>query len=209
MNTKETITTLVAVEHDKYQAVDLDRLVVYSMIKLAELGVELSLENIIVGAFRLFPKKFSLVGYMEYPDATRVEKALWRCKGKNRLWIGGKTTHGYVLTDRSRMIYRETEEQLDNPEIKEHKGPTRKRRKEAILWETRNSSAYQKYKTGKVDSITDADICFMLQGTLDSSKETLASNFAAFRRLAEELQERDISEFLDWVEIRFQKLIKE
>lgn len=50
-----------------YGSIDLDRLVIYAIVKLEELGIELSLENIIVGTFKLFPNKFSLAGYPEFP----------------------------------------------------------------------------------------------------------------------------------------------
>ena len=78
------IMSLTTLDASDYEMIDLDRLVIFSIIKIESLGLDLSLENIIVAAFRLFPKRFSLIGYPEYPDATRVEKCLWRCKGKTR-----------------------------------------------------------------------------------------------------------------------------
>ncbi|MFH1011246.1 MAG: hypothetical protein V1784_08430, partial [bacterium] len=106
------IEKLEPYDASRYDPIDLDRLVVYAAMTLENLGIELSLENIIVGAFKLFPQKFSLAGYPEIPDATRVEKCLWRCKGDKRQWIGGKTRHGYLVTDKTRIIAAQTEAQL-------------------------------------------------------------------------------------------------
>lgn len=67
-----------------------------------EAGVDLSLENIVIAAFRLFPNKFSLLTYPEHPDAIRVDKALRRCNAKDRQWLMGKTSQGFALTQRGR-----------------------------------------------------------------------------------------------------------
>jgi hypothetical protein len=47
----------------RYSSVDLDKLVMIAVGQLSSLGIELSLENIIVASYKLFPKKFSLIGF--------------------------------------------------------------------------------------------------------------------------------------------------
>src|SRR3990172_3244118 len=90
--------------HSKYQSIDLDKLVMYAISKLDEIDAELSVENIIVATYKIFPKKFSLIGYPEFPDNSRIEKALWRSKGKRRGWLEGKTSHAFALTEKGRLI---------------------------------------------------------------------------------------------------------
>lgn len=190
-----------------YDSIDLDRLVIYTTVELEKLGIELSLENIIVGAFKLFPKKFSLFGYPEFPDATRVEKSLWRCKGKKRQWIGGKTPHGYLITDSTRTIGAQTEDELSNPALRKQKITSRMRRKEGILKEVTSSPAYKKYMSGKGESISEADFCYLLQGTLDSSRETLRENLVSLKKFTEELEREDVLKFLNWLEQRFKNFL--
>lgn len=199
----ERIKKLKTFDTDRYNSIDLDRLVIYASVELEKLGIELSLENIIVGAFKLFPKKFSLVGYSEYPDATRVEKALWRCKGDNRQWIGGKTQHGYLIIDKTRNIASQIEKELSNSTIQKHKNTARMRRKEGILKEVTNSPAYKKYITGQGENISEADFCYLLQGTLDSSRKTLKENLNSLKKFMNELEQDDILIFLDWLENHF------
>lgn len=211
MTDKEKIEKLKSFDHAKYDSIDLDRLVIYTVTKLGEYKIELSLENIIVGAFKLFPKKFSLAGYPEFPDATRIEKSLWRCKTKKsrkRQWIGGKTPHGYLITDETRTISAQTEAELYNSMLKKPKKPSsRARRTESILKETTSSSAYLKYVGGKFDSITEADLCYLLQGTLDSTRETLRENLVSLKKFAEELEREDILKVLCWLEERFKDFL--
>ncbi len=203
----EKMKNIKAFDSDNYDSIDLDRLVIYTSIELEELGIELSLENIIVGAFKLFPKKFSLVGYPEFPDATRVEKSLWRCKGNNRQWIGGKTLHGYFNTDRTRIIAAQIEKELSKPKLIKRKSTSRMRRKESILKEVTSSPAYKKYLDGKSDAISIADFCYLLQGTLDSSRETLRENLVSLKNFTKELGHDDVLFFLNWLEQRFKNFL--
>jgi len=204
MSDKDKINIFKPFDSANYDPIDLDRLVIYATVTLEKIGVELSLENIIVGAFKLFPKKFSLTGYIEFPDATRVEKCLWRCKGKKRQWIGGKTPHGYQIIDRSKIISAEIETLLSNTPIKKgQKVSSRLRRKEGILKETTNSGAYSKYMSNKRETISEADFCYLLQGTLDSPRETLRENFVLLKKFAEELERGDVLTFLGWLEQHF------
>jgi len=203
----EKIKKLKPFDPKYYDSIDLDRLVIFTTVELDKLKIELSLENIIVGAFKLFPKKFSLVGYPEFPDATRVEKCLWRCKGKKRLWIGGKTPHGYLITDKTRTIAAQTEDQLSEPALKKQRVTSRMRRKEGILQEVTHSSAYEKYIDGKSENITEAEFCYLLQGTLDSSRETLKENLVSLKRVTEELDHKDALKFLHWLEQHFENFL--
>jgi hypothetical protein len=196
----EKYKKLKAFDPDSYNSIDLDRLIIYTTVELEKLSIELSLENIIVGAFKLFPKKFSLVGYPEFPDATRVEKALWRCRRKKRQWIGGKTQHGYIINDKTKHIASIIEKELSIPATKNLRKRGKMRRKENILREVLNSSAYRKYVIGKKENISEADVCHLLQGTLDSSRETLKENLISLKIIITELEQNDLLIFIKWIE---------
>ena len=191
----------------RYEPIDLNRLVIYTVVELEKLGVDLSLENIVVGAFLLFPTKFSLLGYSQYPDATRVEKSLWRCKGKSKQWIGGKTHHGYLITDRTRAIASQTENKLTLTSTRKRRPSPRVRRKETIFKEVISSSAYIKYSSSKKELISEGEFCHLLQATLDSSKETLRENLSLLKVFSVELGYEEVRTFLNWIEQRFKDLL--
>ena len=199
------IRELESFEPEKYKDIDLDRLVMYTAVRLDNLGIELSLENIIVGSYRLFPKKFSLFGYPEYPDATRVEKALWRCNKKNRRWIGGKTKLGYTVINRTRVIAEKIAKQLSvsTPKMDTDKTSTSRRRKVSIIRDMENSSAYKKYNNDDIELISWADFCYLLQGTLDSSIETLQGNLDALNSIIDQVDREDLKKFIQTLEDKF------
>ncbi|MFH0989226.1 MAG: hypothetical protein V1799_04320 [bacterium] len=207
MTVRDKIFSLDEIELSRYEGIDLDRLVIYAVTKLDEIDAELSLENIIIASFKLFPKKFSLIGYPEFPDATRVEKCLWRCKGKRRCWIGGKTPHGYSLTGKGNLIYTQVEKLLLSETKHNKKVISQTRRKELIIVEVISSRAYQKFVQNRGENITDAEFCSVLQGTLDSLKENLKENLYSMKNIANELDRNDVAKFLDFLESRFSKLL--
>jgi hypothetical protein len=207
MKDKSKIEKLKEIKEDKYKNVDLDHLMMYVMGQLEQIGADLSYENAVVAAFKIFPRKFSLPGYPEHPDSNRVEQCLWRCAGKTRQWLSGKARQGFIITNRSRLFIKEAEDLLSGILYKKTKATSQTRRKESILAEVIASSAYKKYLKGEGDFITEAEFCFLLQGTLDSSKETLKKNFNSLKIFADELVRKDVVEFLDWLEERFKKFL--
>lgn len=200
---KDKIEALKSIKIAKYKNIGLDHLVMYSVAQLEKIGADLSVENAVVACFKLFPNKFSLPGFSLYPDSARVKSCLTRCTHKTKQWLGGKTRQGFIITDRARTIITEAENMLSGRLQKEIKVASQTRRKESILAEVRTSPAYLKYRNGQGSSISESDFCFLLQGTLDSSREILSGNLEALQRFAEELQHEDVLQFVTWLKQHF------
>jgi len=202
----EKIEELQPFDPEQYNSIDLDRLIMYTAVELDRLNIELTFENIVVGAFLLFPKKFSLARYPEYPDALRVDKALRRrYKGH---WIGGKTSHGFWITDMTLRVAAQAEALLSKKSLRHPKTPSRMPRRESILREVEKSPGYVKYSQGDKEAITEAELCYLLQGTLDSSKETLRDNFQSLKILTKELERKELLEFLSYLSQRFKDFLE-
>lgn len=160
MSSKEKLEKLKPLVFEKYENWDLDRLIMYTMGRLAKMKLDLSYENAVVAAFKLFPKKFSLPGFPNYPDSNRVMHCLSRCTLNNRKWLGGKLRQGFFLTERSEKIISEVEELLESKITKKAGSNSKTRRKETIISEVKKSKACIKYFSNEQDSITDAEVCF-------------------------------------------------
>jgi hypothetical protein len=163
-----------------YAALDIDRLVVFAAVELQRLGIPLSLENLIVASYKLFPEKFSLDGYSEYPDATRIEKSLWRCRGEKK-WLEGKTRHGYMVSDRSELIAGQVQNTLGRIVVGPHRQASRLRRHESILRDAKSSVAYTKYEEGSAETISRGVTCCRERWTLlQIRSEPILSHSAAW-----------------------------
>ena len=66
-----------------------------------------------------------------------------------------------------------------------------------------SAPAYLKYMHGNGESISEAEFCHLLQGTLDSSRNILRENLFVLTKFAEELESKDVIKFLDWLKQRF------
>lgn len=200
----DKLLKLTAFSESRYQNIDLDRLVLFAANRVKELDADLSFENICIVAFKLFPKKFSLQGYSFYPDSNRVYSCLWRCStDKKKLWIGGKINTGYVITERAQKYINECAILLENTEKQNPKASSETRRKERIIKEIIESSAFKKYRDNSVDEITNADIRFMLQGTMETPIKILRDNLLTLTAFSQELNKTDVIDFLKLIEKKF------
>jgi len=207
MRHSDPLTGLQPLPHERYARIGLDHLLMYAVGRLKDIDADLSFENIVVAAYRLFPKKFALVGYPEYPDAKRAHKCLRRCTYKTTRWLGGKERQGFALTEKSPAVIKKSCSMLSVIGVTVGRSTSVTRRKERILAELESSAGYLKAIGGEVDSISDGDFCFMLQGTLDSSGETLRANLDALRTYAEEQDRRDILRVLKVLDKRFARFL--
>lgn len=206
---RRTLDSLQAYPSSLYDGVNLNWLVLLSVGVLEEKGVDLSFENIIIAAFKLFPKKFSLLGYPEYPDANRIRTALvLRCAYKNRQWLLGTISHGFAFTERGRQELELAKKALQKDYLPIKKTFSKTRRFEKLLGEVRSSPAYAKYFKGERDRISEAECCHVLQGTLDSDLRVLRDNLIKLREMATGLEQKDLVGFMDWLGQRFARFLQ-
>jgi len=203
---RDRIIELAPMKEGTYVNVDLDHLMIYAMGQLSRMGVDLSFENAVVGVFRLFPKKFGLLGYQEYPDSDRVMNCLNRCV-KPKRWLNGRPRQGFILNEKSNRFISEAEELINGAVQEKQKAFSKTRRKELILSEISKSQAYLKFKKGQGDLISESDLCSLLQGTLDSEKQILRDNLSSLKVFSRELEQNDINEFLSWIGERFLRFL--
>lgn len=203
---RDKIMTLPTYKEEQYANIDLDHLMIYAMGQLSKINADLSFENAVVAVFRLFPAKFGLLGFPEYPDSDRVMNCLNRCT-KPKRWIDGRPRQGFSLNDRSPIFIKETEDMLGGLTKEKAKSSSQTRRKEIILAEVSESPAYIKYRSNKENLVSEAEVCSLLQGTLDSDRKILRNNLLSLKTFSDELHQEQISRFLDWLEQQFREFL--
>jgi hypothetical protein len=215
MNMKTSMTTpgaalatLKTYPDHLYDGVNLNWLVLLAVAALEENGVDLSLEHIVMAAFKLFPKKFSLLAYPEHPDSTRVDKALRRCTDKDRQWLMGRTRQGFAITELGRQQLELARQAVQTGYRPSKKTPSPTRRWEKLLAEVRAAPAFAKYSKGEPDKVSEAECCHALQGTLDSERRVLRNNLTQLREIAVGLQQNDVVVFMDWLGRRFARFLE-
>ncbi len=197
---------------ETYEGIGLDLLTIHAVGEVSERKAGLSYENIVVAAFRLFPEKFSLLGYPSFPDSERVHHVLRRhvyTKHRDQQWLRGKFAHGFELTERGRQVLQEARQALSTATPQRKKVLSHTRRFEKILDEVRRSPAYLKFVQGKRDLVSEAECCNALQGTLDSNRQVLLDNLRQLQTIANDLEQSDIAKFLNWLDNCFDTFLRE
>lgn len=108
-----------------YDETSLPALVVYSLYWLHQWDFRRSIEAITVLSWKLFPSKFSMVGWPEYPDKERINRSLLQGGPKYRNWLTGAASKGFSLNERGIQIAVELTQRLGPPLFSEGRAITK------------------------------------------------------------------------------------
>jgi hypothetical protein len=183
-----------------YDHIDSDRLILYVVNYLEENSVEPTFEKIVIAAYKLFPKRFSLLGFPEHPDAKTVYYPVMHCSYKKKGWLSGNMQSAFHLTSKGKEILNGVLAALSG-EIPISKAlsalPSRKEKFFLDLLES--SSAFQKYNAGRADEISEMEIRIMLRTRTDTPSEILKQNLKKFFEYANIADRQKLVEFLEYV----------
>jgi hypothetical protein len=187
-----------------YQSLDLDRMAIYVLYALEEQKVPLYFDNVSVGLFRIFPKKFSMANFSQYPDTSRIDKALRRLTdAKRKRWATGTVENAFNLTDLGREVARQTLHSLNNPELQKLKRPivSKSRGKSSVeeVHEIRESETFKKWNVDP-ESVTNHEIFAFLKAAPYTPKELLTEHLKKLKVSASESKDSEVKDFLNWTE---------
>jgi len=197
----EFIEECKPIEEDRYSHINKDRLVLYAVYLLEKNNIEPTFEKIVVTAFKLFPKRFSLLGFPMYPDARWIYYSLWHCVYAPKKWLTGTTTSGYRITAKGTQIAHATLEAFSGKVYAPKKVAQKQRRKEIyFLGLIEKSIAFKKFLSENLDQITEMEIRIMLRTRKDTPKSILTNNFKKYIEYAQLADEPKILEFLKYLQ---------
>lgn len=201
-----------------YTKIMLNDLVVYSVYYLHRQGLEIASEDIISACFVLFPKRFSLRKYTQWPDSGIASRRWGDCKRKG--YLRGNATQGYKLTARG-IRRAEKIEKLLGKAIQPVPAPKLKVQKPAVPAQTIHtelkaharkyvhsiemSDAYKHYR--KNLPLNEFDFRSLLLCTMESPPTTLARNLDQFKEYVNIHGRKDLLSFLEFCEGRFPHLL--
>ena len=192
-----------------YEKIGYDELTNYAIYSLNQKGKEATFENIVAEVFLLFPKRFSLRGYPQWPDAAVVNKSWLRCR-TDKHYIEGSVKQGFSLTPKGLKMAEQVQERLlgevatnANSEIKAEV----RTKAGSFLRALEKSKAFAQYKkTGDIEKLEDYELTDMLLCMPDSETKVIKHNIELFKQAAELYQREDILQLLYLVENRLLKV---
>ena len=203
-----------------YTKVVLNDLVVYSVYYLHKQGLEITSEDIISACFVLFPQRFSMRKYPQYPDSGIVSRRWGECKRKR--YLRGNAVKGFQITARGIKRAEKVEKLLGKPlkpvrvakvgvekpavpgkEAAVH--PELKRHAKKYIRSIETSDAYRQFKKGH--PLNEFDFRSMLLCTMESPPTTLARNLSQFKEYINIHERKDLLSFLEFCEEKFSSLL--
>jgi len=100
---------------NSYADVPLALLTAFSLYWLHQWELRRTIEAIAVLNWRLFPTKFSMVGFAQFPDAFRTNRSLLQGQPKYRNLLTGSAGQGFSLNERGIEIARDLTATLGPP----------------------------------------------------------------------------------------------
>ena len=195
-------------EHISYD--DLTTYIVYRLTASDGPNSQTVFEDIVAEAFRLFPKRFSLRGYPQWPDSSVVNKSWLRLR-TDRKFIVGSVKDGFKLTQRGLAVAKRVEKQLAQPPVQGGKRLSAELRTRSgrLLRSIERSTSFLSFRdSGSLGDMTEHDMEDVLLAMPNAPSSRLASNFAQFMDAAHLYNRMDIAEFLDALGEQFSDRIR-
>jgi len=197
-----------------YDRIAMNDLVTYAVYYLSQSGKEINTEDIVAACFLLFPKRFQLRTYPQWPDSEVVGKRWVDCR--HRGLILGKTATGFSLTPKGVALAEKVSEQLTGKRphftrqgLNKVSGEKRTRAGRFVD-SLEKSDAYKLYSSqGERANISEFDFRSMLLCTMESSASTLRGNLEQFKQYVAVYQRNDLINFLDFSARKFLHLLTE
>jgi len=192
---------------DAYKDMPLSDLVLYSISSLNKKDIDATRENIIAESFELFPLKFYLLGYPEYPDCDRVWRELRRIVGSlsskgMKKFASGNMKSSYIINEKGLGklkeiqfklgYFSEEKDQEQDKIIEDRRGKIGK-----TLWQIEKHPLYRNYLKNKEKiEIPETLLRSLLFSTMETSREKLKEKMEMLISYCESLGREDIKNFL-------------
>jgi len=198
---------------ETYRSIDNNRLAVYAIALLSRNNLQVSQEAVIVALYLMFPEKFSLVGFNEYPDAERVNRTLLQLGPKYRNWAIGNKQVGYSLNENGKLVLEQTQKLIESPEtirqIKKKASKQRTMDPNIQIKEIEGTSLFRAYKSGKRSHPDEFAIWELLRAFPYTPKSALVERMKLMTESARLSGRNDVLDFLKWVKDEFSDVFRE
>jgi hypothetical protein len=205
---EKIIENFIAYKNSSYKDIDLDRLAVFTLWKLQKVNLPLYFNFAAVAAFKLFPEKFSMVSFPEYPDNNRANKALRRLTdAKRRNWATGNVENGFFLTDLGKEVAEEVEQSISSPHTHAKVISSRSRGRSSVddVRDIKESDLFKQWKETKKAS--PHEFFSFLKAAPYTQKSLLVERMKELNQSAIDAHDEEVLLFLSWVKENFSNVL--
>lgn len=206
-----------AFEEKDYDELALTSLTAYSAYWLSQWGLQTSLENLAVLNFKMFPVKFAMVGWPQFPDFNRTNRSVLQMRPKYRNLATSITKDGVFLNDYGAREAQALTDRIGGPKFQDgsasvleaatpsSRGSSRPRtiHPEDQLAKIRKARIFQLYHGGKWMEAEAIDLVNFLEVYDHTPSKEKVRRLKDFQQAAEQVGDEQMLAFLHEVETRF------
>jgi hypothetical protein len=166
-------------EINELKKLSTEKLIIWIVGRSQEMGVKLTLEELVLECWLINPEKHALRGYPQFPDSRTVLKRAGEMRGKKGLLTGSEVS-GYVLTELSRRQYADLRELVAVQKVQAAHGYNAADRTISALDEApykrlKKTPAYEKLAHGRDREVVETDFLYFY-GVTWHTKRSVAHN---------------------------------
>jgi len=196
----ETFIRGISEYKGNYVDLDKDRLVLYAVDFLESKKIEPTFDKVVVTVFKLFPKKFALIGFSEYPDGRTIYYCVFNHCTITRKWLSGNVQSGFKITDRGKYFLEETRKILEGKIRLTKKYATAPKRKEVTFLNLlKKTVAYRKFSEGQQEDIADFEVLEALK-LQPNSASLMTSRIEKYLEYAMRIDDGNAVKFLKFLQ---------
>jgi hypothetical protein len=216
------ILKLVPFAVAKYDDLSLATLTAYSAYWLTQWGLPTTLENVAVLNFKLFPTKFAMTGWAQFPDVNRANRSVLQMRPKYRNFATSITNKGIFLNERGIEEAQALMKRLGNPAFGDGSTPNvelpiaRVRgsgrpttvHAEDLVARVKKSRLFQSYREGRWSEVEAIDLINFLEVYDHTPGEEKRRRLKTFQSAAKELKDDEMLQFLENVASKFKTYLQ-
>lgn len=181
-----------------YETLDKDRLVLFAVNYLESNRIEPTFDKIVAAAFRLFPRKFSLIGFPEYPDGRTIYYCVYNHCTLNKKWLFGNVQSAFKITERGKYFLDESRKMLEGKIVSTRTYKTTPRRKETtFISMLKKTNAFEKYVQNQKELIDKSELLEALRVPSNSSS-LIEVHLTKYYEYAQRINEPSVIKFLEF-----------
>jgi DNA-binding PadR family transcriptional regulator len=167
--------------------------------------------------YKLFPEKYSLVGFPEFPDTLRVNRAMTSHCITAGYIDGTLKRNSYFLTPKGRIVAEDLLDQIESGTTSQRKRSDLKQSKYIRLVKgVSDTTGFEKFSAKHLKEIKKFDVCESLHCTIDADEEHLKRNLETLTQHAINTKKisnfavisESVLEYLQYIESNWEELMK-
>ncbi len=219
---KSDLLNLRHFETKVYGHYALTSLTAYCLYWLQEWGISSTLENLSIASHKMFPVKFAMVGWPQFPDINRTNRSVLQMRPKYRNWATSASSKGVFLNQNGIQEAKALIEKLGSPVFEGEKeaatnpalirsergtGKPRSVHAEDKIDQLRKSYIFDLYLHSRFDEVEAIDLIQLLNVYDHTPSRVKKLKLKEYLDAAKELNDEEALGFLTKVSERFSKYL--